>query len=241
MVDSFVNMTKMSIPYRVKDAMPSTKRSTRRAPSSNRVAVDEERKALTRSKILAAAIRVVAEKGVITAVIDDFIRAAGVARGTFYNYFRSTDEVLEAAAQWLEDDLIVSIDDVMRPIEDPVERFTLGMRLWLRKARGDRAWCAFVARFRYHGSLVEEALARDVGGALRTGQLSISNTAVGRDLIVGTIREAMGRMSDTTVTLSYLDDIVRTILRALGVDEARIGVLVDKPVPAMPRKPRVVG
>ncbi len=219
--------------------MPSTRKSTSRA-SRNRVEADQERKALTRSKILAAAVRVVAEKGVTTAVIDDFIRAAGVARGTFYNYFKSTDEVLQAAAQWLEDDLIVSIDEVLAPIDDPVERMTLGMRLWLRKARGDRAWCAFVAGFRYHGSLVEEVLARDIGGALRAGRVSVPNAAVARDLIVGTIREAMGRMSDATVPIAYLDELVRAILRSLGVDGEWIRTALEKPVPPMPRKPQVV-
>ena len=217
--------------------MPKPGKST---SSASRIEADQERKALTRTKILAAAVRVVAEKGVTTAVIDDFIRAAGVARGTFYNYFRNTEQVLEAAAQWLEDDLIVSIDEVLAPIDDPVERMTLGMRLWLRKARGDRAWCAFVARFRYHGSLVEEVLARDIGGAVRAGRVSVPSPAVARDLIVGTIREAMGRMSDSTVPIAYLDDLVRAILRSLGVDAEWIAAALDKPVPAMPRKPRDV-
>lgn len=219
--------------------MPSTSR-TAAGTSSNRTAADEERKALTRSKILAAAVHVVARKGVTRVVIDDFIRGAGVARGTFYNYFRSTDEVLEAAAQWLEDDLIVSIDEVLAPIDDPVERMTLGMRLWLRKARGDRAWCAFVARFRYHGSLVEQVLARDIGGALGEGRIAVASAPVARDLIVGTIREAMGRMSDAVVPLAYLDELVRAILRSLGVDDAWIRSTLAKPVPTMPRKPRAV-
>jgi AcrR family transcriptional regulator len=219
--------------------MPRSTKSTNPA-NRNRVEADQERKAVTRSRILAAAVSVVAEKGVTSVVIDDFIRAAGVARGTFYNYFKSTDEVLEAAAHWLEDDLIVSIDEVLAPINDPVERMTLGMRLWLRKARGDRAWCAFVARFRYHGSLVEEVLARDVGGALRAGRVSVPSAPVARDLIVGTIREAMGRMSDATVPLAYLDELVRAILRSLGVDGEWIRAALAKPVPTMPRKPRAV-
>lgn len=216
------------------------RRKTEARTSRTRIAADEERKALTRSKILSAAVRVVAEKGVTTAVIEDFIRAAGVARGTFYNYFRSTEEVLEAAAQWLEDDLIVSIDEVLAPIDDPVARMTLGMRLWLRKARGDRAWCAFVARFRYHGTLVEQVLARDIGGALREGRIAVASAAVARDLVVGTIREAMGRMSDASVPLAYLDELVRAILRSLGVDDGWIRAALEKPVPAMPRKPQVV-
>ena len=46
-----------------------------------------------RLRIIEAALRVFAEKGPDVAVIDDFIHAAGVARGTFYNHFRTTEDL----------------------------------------------------------------------------------------------------------------------------------------------------
>ena len=39
-----------------------------------------------------------AEHGPDIPVVDDFVKAAGVSRGTFYNYFKSTSELFEAIA-----------------------------------------------------------------------------------------------------------------------------------------------
>jgi AcrR family transcriptional regulator len=57
--------------------------------------IGAERRERTRQKLVMAAARVVAEPGENKANIDDFIKAAGVARGTFYNYY-STRELLLA-------------------------------------------------------------------------------------------------------------------------------------------------
>ena len=72
---------------------------------------------------------VFAEKGLDAPVIDDFIRAAGVARGTFYNHFASTDELLEAVTRMLEDNVMRSTLAAIGEIEDPVRRFATGIRL----------------------------------------------------------------------------------------------------------------
>ena len=49
-----------------------------------------------RKELLKAAIRVFARKGYRTASIRDIIQAAGVARGTFYIYFRSKQDIFAA-------------------------------------------------------------------------------------------------------------------------------------------------
>jgi TetR/AcrR family fatty acid metabolism transcriptional regulator len=55
-----------------------------------------------RRAILHAAVRVFAEKGYYGCRIADVARAAGVAYGLVYHYFRNTDELLESvfAEQW---------------------------------------------------------------------------------------------------------------------------------------------
>src|SRR5262245_30761874 len=89
-----------------------------------RVRTGAKRRTETREKILATAVHVFAAKGPVAPIIDDFIAAAGVARGTFYNHFQSTEELFVATAKSLEDDLIVSIVQAMEPLDDPVDRVT---------------------------------------------------------------------------------------------------------------------
>ncbi|HEX5123595.1 MAG TPA: TetR/AcrR family transcriptional regulator [Rhodanobacteraceae bacterium] len=209
-------------------------------PTANRAKADEARKSRTRGRILSAAVQIVAEKGVAEVVIDDFIRAAGIARGTFYNYFKSTDEVLQAAAQALEDDLMVSIEHELAALDDPLARLTTGVRLWMRKARTDLAWCGFVARYRYHGALVETTVTNDLREGRKLGKFTFPSVAAARDLLIGTIREAMGRMADGPVSAGYADEIAAVVLRGLGVDEGWIRSALAKPVPAMRRASQTV-
>ncbi|WP_395644893.1 TetR/AcrR family transcriptional regulator [Terricaulis sp.] len=58
----------------------------------------ERAKAANRHAILVAARRVFAELGYEAATVRDIIRGTELASGTFYNYFRSKEEVFEALA-----------------------------------------------------------------------------------------------------------------------------------------------
>src|SRR6059058_1611059 len=63
----------------------------------------EELKAENRAKLLAAARKVFAEKGLGAATARDIVRETDLATGTFYNYFRDKEdafrELLEEAAE----------------------------------------------------------------------------------------------------------------------------------------------
>lgn len=180
----------------------------------------------------------IAERGPDAPVIEDFIQAAGVARGTFYNHFKTTEELLTATSAWLENALIEGIESVIGGLEDPVRRATTGMRLWLHLSRRDPVFCAFVVRSRFRGAAVEQALALDLGAGLRSGRLVAPTVELARDLVVGTIREAQARMMDARVPATYPDDVVRLILRALGVDERRIDLLLAARLPSIGRESR---
>jgi len=58
----------------------------------------ERAKAANREAILKAARRVFAQLGYEAATVRDIIRGTALASGTFYNYFRSKEEVFEALA-----------------------------------------------------------------------------------------------------------------------------------------------
>jgi len=215
--------------------------TARRAPGSSRKVVDHrtrvgrERRARTQSRILAAALQVYAEQGPDAPVIEDFIRAAGVARGTFYNYFKSTSALFEATAKWLEEDMIVSIETEIGRTKDPIERLTNGVRLWLLRASSDPAWCSFVVRNRRRSALVEQTLAGDLRGGRRKGVLSYPSIDVARDMTVGTVLEAMRRMMHGRVPSTYIDDVTRIVLQGLGLSDATIDAMLSRPLPALQR------
>jgi AcrR family transcriptional regulator len=215
--------------------LPQVRKPPARKTVDHRTRVGRERRARTRQRIIEAALGVIAERGPDTPVIEDFIRAAGVARGTFYNHFETTEELLTATSSWLEDGLIESIESVIGAFDDPVLRAATGMRLWLHLSRQDPVFCAFVVRSRFRGASVERTLALDLGAGLRSGRLMAPSVELARDLVVGMIREAQARMMDTPVPATYPDDVVRLVLRALRVDGRRIAALLAAPVPSLVR------
>jgi AcrR family transcriptional regulator len=199
--------------------------------TDHRTRVGQRRRAQTRTQIVTAALGVFAEKGPDAPVIDDFIKAAGVARGTFYNHFASTEELLDAASKMLEDNVMRWTLAAVGEINDPALRFATGVRLWLRWSQADKVGCGFVVRSRFRGPLVERQLAADLKDGLDSGKFSFTSVQVARDLSIGTILEAMRRLMTSRVPKTYTDDVTRVILQGVGADKRTADRLMAAPLP----------
>ena len=202
-----------------------------RQVTDHRTRTGQRRRAQTRTRIVTAALEVFAEKGPDAPVIDDFIQAAGVARGTFYNHFASTEELLDAASRMLEDNVMRWTLAAIGEINDPALRFATGVRLWLRWSQADKVGCGFVVRSRFRGPLVERQLAADLKDGLDAGKFRFTSVQVARDLSIGTILEAMRRLMTSRVSKSYTDDVARMILQGVGVDKRTADKLMAAPLP----------
>ena len=219
--------------------MPPQKAPAKKKPTpktDHRTVLGQERRERMQQRILQAALGVFAAKGGAAPVIDDFIKAAGVARGTFYNYYASVDELLAATSAWLEEDLMQSIQHELEGLDDPADRLALGVRLWLAKAEHDPLWCAFVARAVTHGQLVEDILHIDLSGGLGNGTFAFESVQAARDLVVGTLHEAMRRMAAGPVPAGFTSEVARLVYRGLGMPTRRITAAFRRPLPAFRRE-----
>ena len=75
-----------------------------------------------RRELLRAAVGVFSEKGIASASVDDIVRAAGVAKGTFYLYFATKDDAINAVAEWMVETVAdriqaIAADDDRSPVE----------------------------------------------------------------------------------------------------------------------------
>ena len=84
-------------------------------PVNHRTLVGHQRRQKMLLHLIDSAISVYAEKGIDATLIDDVIVAADVSRGTFYNYFRTTTELLAAVGEALS-------NETLRLIESEVDR-----------------------------------------------------------------------------------------------------------------------
>ncbi|MDX1506092.1 MAG: TetR/AcrR family transcriptional regulator, partial [Spongiibacter sp.] len=78
--------------------------------------------------ILAAAEVVILESGVERVSILDVCNEAGISRGTFYRYFSSQDELLEAFSRHKRSRFHQALADAVGPYDDPDERFDAFIR-----------------------------------------------------------------------------------------------------------------
>lgn len=183
---------------------------------NHRTIVGRRRRANTETKIIRAAIEIFAERGPDAPVIDDFIKAAGIARGTFYNYFKSTDELLRATSTWLSEELMMLIDTEIRSMKDPATRFGLGIRLWIKWAQANPSWSLFIARVWNVGEYQQPV--RDIREGIKKKIFVASDAYVAWDVIRGAIRQAMFRIGEGDTHSAYGDAVVQMCLQALGLN-----------------------
>ena len=112
----------------------------------HRPRVAAERRARMRRKLVESALLVFADKGVDASVIEDVIAAAGVSRGTFYNYFRTNGELLAAAIDELGNEVVDLIESRVKATPSPAARLITGLRLYLEASRRFPLFAKFIAR-----------------------------------------------------------------------------------------------
>jgi AcrR family transcriptional regulator len=77
----------------------------------------------TIKSILEASEKVILESGVDRVSILDVCKVAGISRGTFYRYFSSQEELLEAFSKFKRARFHRSLSEALSPYDDPDERF----------------------------------------------------------------------------------------------------------------------
>ena len=201
----------------------------------HRVRTGALRREQTRRKLLAAALRVFAEKGTDAPLIDDFIAAAGVARGTFYNYFSTTQELLDAVTAELCDAILVEIDKVVLQTEDPLARLATACLLYMHIGVDRPNWGAFVMRTGFRsqavGKLVDVYMPRDLELARSRGQLDYPSVRAARDLILSCVNQATLTVMAGDAPREHLRQVLALGLRGAGAQPALADALSRLPLP----------
>lgn len=204
---------------------------------NHRTRVGIERRQKMRMRLIESALLVFAEKGVDASVIDDVIVAAEVSRGTFYNYFRTTAELLAAVGELLGNEMMVLIEGVVGDLENPVERLASGLRIFLHTARTYPHFASFIWRAGFNaasaGHLVYVYLPRHIGESMARGSFHVATAEVALDVIAGVTLVAIFGLSTRTVAVDYPEQMVLHMMLALGLPRQEADRLMSLPLPAI--------
>jgi len=202
---------------------------------NHRSRVAARRRAETRAKLLESALLVFAQKGP-HAVIEDVIAQAGMARGSFYNYFRTNDELLGEVASEINNELLRAIDPVALRSDDPAERLACGTRMVLHAVMRFPLFGSFMARLPFptaNSSLLGvRFMARDVALGIAARRFRDISVRVAADMVVGVVLSAAYTVAREPLERDYPDACVRALLRALGLARGEAGRLASLPLPA---------
>jgi AcrR family transcriptional regulator len=206
----------------------------------HRTAIGQAQRVKTRAWIIQCAIPVFAEHGPDNPVIDDFVRAAGVSRGTFYNYFQTTRELLDATMATLSDELIADIVPLVRDEPNPVVRLATAARMYHRRATLDPQFRAFLGSVSGVGTLAAEHAHGDLQEAMDQGLVKVQDLELAEAIAFGVMVFALRTPHARADGEARGQEVVRAILNGLGVDKRLIerALLVPLPPPAAPPRRR---
>ncbi len=207
----------------------------------HRTRVGNERRQKMRMRLVESALEVFDEKGIEATVIDDVISAAGVARGTFYNYFQTIDELLAALSMELGNDVMRSVERAVEDYPDPALRLASGLRLYLHTVLLYPSVSGFFWRAGLNAvgpsHLAFEYLPRHVQDGIDAGALKVGAVATAIDIIAGITLTTIRAASTREVAPDYPEQMVGHILLALGVTRATVARLLARDLPQIELSP----
>jgi len=183
----------------------------------------DRRKELTRARIIAAARALITEKGVAGLRIGEITEHADVALGSFYNYFSSKEELVEAVVSEILAALAETIVANAPEDEDPAIPASAAIRRFVRLAYDDPEFARLVVNLSHAETLFVTAvhpfaqvtLERGLAG----GRFLIRDLEVALTTLVGgalaLIRSILDGHHGADAELAYAD----IVLRALGLPE----------------------
>jgi AcrR family transcriptional regulator len=188
-----------------------------------RAEIGKGKRARTRTALVEAAMRVFARLGPDAPTIEDFIAEAGVARGTFYNYFETSDELLVAVATVVSEQLLAAMA-VLRRLPDPADRLGCSVRTFVRKAASDPTWGWIIVRIALVaapiGTSMRAYLAADIKDGLTTGRFHSPSRQAAYDLVLGTGLMAMRSVLRGEADAGHAEAAAQVLLTALDVPDA---------------------
>jgi len=192
-------------------------------------------RARTKALLLDAALRLFARQGVGATAIHEITAEAGVANGTFYNYFRTKEEVVEAASLRLAELLQAEITAGSAGVTDAAERMAIATRRFVLQAVRDPIWAAALIRVSTSSSEPLRRMAspvlHDLRLGRRRGRFTYRDETAALDLVTGTVLAGMRSVLEGRAGEEHAALIAGLLLRGLGLSASEADEQVRRPLP----------
>lgn len=179
----------------------------------------------TRSALLDAAIRVIAEKGMEALKISDITTAADLANGTFYNHFSDKNEILREAAYGIALEVSRLLDAQMEEITDGPTRVVTATAAFIDLVVVQPDWAAImIDSTSYLPQLRDDVftyLRKDIDLGIAQCKFDVDVTPFLIEqivsLIIAAVRHQLTNGAEPEITRQACD----SVLRLLGLSPAK--------------------
>jgi AcrR family transcriptional regulator len=205
---------------------------TPQAPAPTR---NERRRAQTRARLLAAARKLFAARGFEPTTIRDIAGAADTALGSFYNYFRTKEDVLAALLEDALGEQHELLEQRQHQVDDVAERVSIAHRHLLAAVREDPEWGWLLVRLDLEHRIVEHVLAgsamRDLRDGIDAGRFAVTDADVALQASGGALLEVMHAALRGALAAGYDSAHAEGVLRSFGVAPAQARDIARRPLP----------
>jgi AcrR family transcriptional regulator len=243
-------MTKSPLPPTGK--LPVKKPLAAAGTHAHREARGERRKRETRSRLLEAALRLMAEKGMEGVAINEITEAADVGFGSFYNHFESKEAIYAALLDRVTEGFGDALDRLVRDIADPAEVISVCVRHTMLRARREPIWAQFLTRVGFSANVLDRGLdrrlLRDIERGVRTKRFPTNDVLMMWMSVRGTVLacisvglqfgSSQGMQPAQRKRLGFSADGIpertaATLLRTLGLAQAEAEAIACRPLPSV--------
>jgi AcrR family transcriptional regulator len=229
---------------------PSAKKASSTPTTAEREPRGARRKRETRGRLLEAALRLMAKKGMEGVAINEITEAADVGFGSFYNHFESKEAIYGAVIEWVFEDFADALDRLVSDIADPAEVVSVSVRHTLLRAQRELVWGQFLIREGFSARVLERGLGqrllRDIKRGIASGRfkredalmsfLSVGGTVLASISVWLQFHQAQGT-PDTAIDQLGLnvDDlpqrVAKQLLLTLGLTRLEAEKIAYRPLP----------
>lgn len=206
--------------------------STGAPPSTVDSAGYPKKRARTRQRLIRAGMRALAGTGPDSVTIAQVASLAGTAPGTFYNHFSSVAELIDEIAENLGSGVEIATEALEVVEHDPAARVAIGTLQLLELAEHDQvasaAFVALVAVLPDFRARVRGIVGRAISDGVQNGRFDVEPGAAPLNAVLGTSLQSMRSRALGEATALDHPQVVRLVLRVLGVSEDNIPVVVER-------------
>lgn len=193
---------------------------------------------LTRRRILDAAREQMAHGGAESVTIQAITDRADIGLGTFYNYFKSRDEVIDAVIFDVVESLGRRLDALTAGMPDAAEIYSFSLRHLMHTAVSDPVWGWFVVRLGIAQEGLLKALgpraSRDIQIGVDSGRFDVSDVPLASAMTFGSLLAAMHSYLDTEDAQDPSSRYAENLLRMVGIPAEEARRVASLPLPPLP-------